>query len=368
MRINPIDTATQEAARSASSRLRSWLLHGPAQTQDGAHAGGVAGSVDERKGASYIYAEISGYYLLWLAGLGDSAPIPLVADRATRCLDWIQREFSGAANPATRIPLHDAPADWRNQAEFFFDQAMVLRGALAIRARNIALVSDELLANLMSKLSLFTHDGCVEAVRPHTGATSVPVRWSTTSGPFLLKATAAVDLATDLDFRPQSLLAACRAHLERCGHTGFSAMSDMLHPSLYFAEGLLRYGAREREAASQIVSKCLLLQRMDGAMPETFPSDIGEGENTHRNDVAAQALRLGLLLGHKQEDPAREVRLEKLARLLSTRVDALGRIAFDSDAQTHEANTWTAMFAEQALRWYSEPDSNHHVMCAELLV
>lgn len=336
--------------------------------QHGVHAGGVVGSFDEKKHPNYVYAEISGYYLLWLAGLGDSVPAHVIADRATRCIDWIRREFSGPTAPATRIPLFDAPPDWRNLAAFFFDHAMVLRGVLAIRARNIVKVADDLLADLMSKLSLFARDGIVEAVLPHMETTTLPARWSTMPGPFLLKATAAIDLATDLAFRPQPLVVACSAHLERCRRVQISTMTDMLHPALYFAEGLLRYGTLERKTASQIVSKCLVLQRMDGAIPEKFPSGFHESETIYRNDVAAQTLRLGLLLRRKEEGNPDDIRLGKLAKFLSTRVDSLGRISFDSDAHLHGANTWTAMFAEQALRWYAEPGSNHDAMRAELLV
>ena len=54
----------------AAARLRGWLLEGPAQLRTGEHAGGVAGSFDAQGRAGYVYGEITGYYLHWLADLG----------------------------------------------------------------------------------------------------------------------------------------------------------------------------------------------------------------------------------------------------------------------------------------------------------
>ncbi|MEO8137238.1 MAG: hypothetical protein ABI831_25060, partial [Betaproteobacteria bacterium] len=61
------------AARSAAHQestdaaIADWLLRGPAQARTGANAGGVAGCIAVSGSPLYVYPEIAGYYLQWLA-------------------------------------------------------------------------------------------------------------------------------------------------------------------------------------------------------------------------------------------------------------------------------------------------------------
>ena len=51
----------------ARHAIASWLLDGPALVRDGPHAGAVAGVVGTSGTIAYVYPEIAGYYLQWLA-------------------------------------------------------------------------------------------------------------------------------------------------------------------------------------------------------------------------------------------------------------------------------------------------------------
>ena len=53
---------------ASAARMRDWLLGGPAQIRFGAEAGGVAGTLNAAGQPDYVYGEITGYYLHWLAG------------------------------------------------------------------------------------------------------------------------------------------------------------------------------------------------------------------------------------------------------------------------------------------------------------
>ena len=357
--------ATIVAAKASSSRLRHWLLHGPAQIRHGAHAGGVVGSFDELGYASYIYAEITGYYLLWLKGLGKSASPKAIAESSERSISWVRREFLAEAVPATRTPLHSPNSDWRNQAVFFFDIAMVLRGVIA-HAKHHSVT--DMTANLAEKLARFVRNENIEAAQPCVKDALLPSRWSTKSGPFLLKATAAIDLTSDLPPQPGSLRSACIRHLDQCLQAANHMALDMLHPTLYFAEGLVRYGAVGERAARRILSGCLRFLRHDGALPESTSAGDAPGVTKYRNDVAAQALRLGLLLRQLDGNTDEDLSLELLAQFLIDKVDGYGRIGFDADNGSTTANTWTAMFTEQALRWYAERDADPQVISPWLLV
>ena len=117
--------STAGDARVAAARLRHWLLHGPAQLSDGRHCGGVAGRISAGTPV-YVYAEITGYFLHWLADLTHVESREVVSERARRALDWATRQFAAGRVPPTRAYLVAAEPDWRNDAMFFFDLAMLL--------------------------------------------------------------------------------------------------------------------------------------------------------------------------------------------------------------------------------------------------
>lgn len=356
---------TVAAASAASSRLRHWLLHGPAQMRDGVHAGGVAGSFDGFGRPSYIYAEITGYYLLWLKGLGKSEPSRAIAESTERAISWVRRTLCAEAVPATRIMLHGESADWRNQAAFFFDLAMVWRGVTAHASKHV--VAD-LADNLTEKLAQFVRNERIEAVLPYAEDAQLPARWSTRCGPFLLKATASIHTASHLPSKSGPLRAACVRHLNQCLEAANHIALDMLHPALYFAEGLVCYGAAGQNAARKILSSCLKFLRHDGALPECTAGLDDISSIKYRNDVTAQALRLGLLLRQLDGDTCEDLAIERMAQCLITKVDRNGRIGFDADNGASVANTWTAMFAEQALRWYAEHSASAEAIHPGLLV
>ena len=52
---------------NAASRLQHFLLDGGAQLVAGDERGGVAGTLDAHRRPAYVYGEITGYYLHWLA-------------------------------------------------------------------------------------------------------------------------------------------------------------------------------------------------------------------------------------------------------------------------------------------------------------
>src|SRR5947207_32744 len=114
---------------SPVTRLACWLLDSGVQLAEGAQCGGVAGALDDTGRARYVYPEITGYYLEWLASRvhrGDPAA-PLAA-HANAAQQWLSRWIVVQPAPLTRVHLDSVAADWRNHGMFAFDYAMVLRG------------------------------------------------------------------------------------------------------------------------------------------------------------------------------------------------------------------------------------------------
>jgi hypothetical protein len=352
------------AAEAAAARLRGWLLSEQVQQREGEHAGGVAGALDENGRARYVYPEITGYYLHWLAEVRDAAGLDEVRVAAARATDWAKRQLERGALQ-TRSYLIDAPHDWRNDATFFFDLAMLLRGLCAAAEAHLIAPPLLTLQRLVDELDQFVSpDGEIHATRVLRPGTQLPTRWSTIGGAFEVKASSRVILAARYALLPQRLHDACDALAQRYADSPAKIALDMLHPTLYFAEGLLVARPHSAAQVAQLLQRCLALQNPDGTLPEA-----SAGSTLARSDIIAQALRIGLLLQARGIDTLDRAALERLARALVNRVDATGQIPFVPDASpAAQPNVWCGMFAEQALRWYARACSGKPLPAAEWLV
>jgi hypothetical protein len=287
-----------------------------------------------------------------------------VRERARLAADWSARNFGRVGQaPQTRIHLTAAEPDWRNDAAFFFDLAMLLRGIDAAAEAGLAAPEDGLRGALHGQLLQFVEN---EALRPAVqirGTQALPRRWSTLGGPFLVKASSRVAWSARHAALPDPLARACANESERWADTAADVDLGMLHPTLYFAEGLLLSRPDCADAIAQLLRRCLALTREGGALPET----AGEADGKVRNDILAQALRVGLLLRElgAAQAPAQD-ELDRLAATLVARVDARGFLPFNADT-ANQANVWGTMFAEQALRWYANPRGTTRPSAAALV-
>ena len=354
---------TLHAARATAARLRDWLLHGPAQLRDGAQAGGVAGLIDAQGKARYVYAEITGYYLSWLADIAAGDDDALVRERARFSVDWAARAFAHAGQvPQTRIYLDATEPDWRNDAVFFFDLAMLLRGLDAADETAIARPSHVLRATLHEQLSQFVQDDMLRAAIQLRGPEALPQRWSTLGGHFRVNACSRVAHRGRLPARPPALAGAGAHDSAQWAPQAADIDLGMLHPTLYFAEGLLLSRPDRADAIAQLLRRCLELMQPDGSLPET-----ADGSSRVRNDILAQALRVGILLRELQAQHApTQVALDRLAATLIERIGAGEFLAFNADS-ANQANVWATMFAEQALRWYATAASDRRPSAAALV-
>ncbi len=314
-------------AQAAAERIHAWLLRDALHALPAGPAGARCGVLGQTGSAAYLYPEIAGYHLHWLARrAGEHSPL---ADRILRwLLDW-----AAAAAPPARVSLTLA-ADWRSAGLFAFDLAMLRRGCARwpglATAMNLASCIDNLLERLVDA------DGGIRAVLAEV---PMPQRWSTTAGAYQAKVAVALFASAQTFPLPGRLAAAtlgmataaCRmpAHAEH-------------HPELYAIEGLL---VLDRPQAAQRLARLLARIDADGWLREH--TDGGR----RRTDVQAQALRAARWLGLEDERTAR------MARELvnSTRPD--GSLPFDPDAHEAPANTWCALFAAEALAASSATDN-----------
>lgn len=353
-----------DSAHHTANSLRAWLLHGPAQLRGGEQAGGVAGTVGADGRPLYVYAEITGYYLSWLADIADGADGALVRACTQRALDWAAYHFAAPGHaPPTRIHLAAIDPDWRNNAVFFFDLAMLVRGIDAVTEAGLASPPDSLRRVLHEHLQQFVVDGALRPAVQTRGTRALPPRWSTLGGPFLVKASSRLARSARHAALPDVLATACENESDRWAAQAAELDLGMLHPTLYFAEGLLLSRPDRAEAIAQLLRRCLATQRSDGSLPET----AGDVDGKARNDILAQALRVGLLLRELGANGApAQGDIDRLAATLIARVDARGFLPFNADTAA-QANVWGTMFAEQALRWYAAPISASRPSAAALV-
>lgn len=336
--------------RGAEARVDLWLSSGPLQRADGA----VAGWVDERDHAAYVYPEITGYYLQWLAWRArEGDRLPEMSMRAVAAQRWLRAWLDSDRPPLTRIFRDPRHADWRNQALFSFDLAMVLRG-LAAAARCELLAPDaNVVAGVCAHLSaMVAPDGELDAVRVHAPDVAFPDRWSTRRGAFLAKAAAGIAYAAEtLPGVPQALRTAADCTFVASLRALRDAPHAHTHPLLYAIEGYLNHPSHPDFAANlpmvaAIFDRLIERSRALGRVPEA-DHDPGQA----RLDIVAQALRIGVLLAHHRETRIGVPVLRGLAATLEAATMHDGAIPFVEGARPLQRNAWTAMFASQAFAW-----------------
>jgi len=351
-------TPSQIAGAAGHSRdaLTSWLLGDRAQVAFGTHAGAAAGWVDYEGRASYVYPEITGYYLQWLAwhaachGVNDET-----RRRAAAAQRWLLSWAFGAETPETRIYLEPTGQDWRNAALFFFDLAMVLRG-LASAARLELIESDPRLVARISELlwRLVADDGMFDACVATRVDAALPERWSTRRGPFLSKAAGGVLIAAaQFSSLPRALAEAADATFGAALESMSAQSHSETHALLYAIEGALSLTEHPAAVAAMphIVRQLRDLLERCAQLGHT-PELLG-GTGRVRLDIVAQAIRVAaFLLPELSTKLSTELPIEHvddMARMLVHYIDPSLGIPFSPDATPRQYNVWTAIFAEQAL-------------------
>jgi hypothetical protein len=353
------------AARTAAARISTWLLSPQVQLREGVHAGAVAGAMDSAGHARYVYPEITGYYLHWLAETHVDKARDSLAATALHAADWTARQFAGGGLARTRSYLSEDTTDWRNDAVFFFDFAMLLRGLCAAAEADLIALPHAVVQRLIEELDKFVGiDGEIRAARLLNSGVTLPARWSTLGGPFEVKACSRVLLASRQTELPPKLAAACERLIDRYAPNTATLALEMLHPTLYFAEGMLLARPDRAGHVAELLARVLRLQADDGSLPEAE-----HGSDLPRSDIIAQALRVGLHLRAKSVEHAPNDRaLGLLAGALLDRVGANGSVSFRNDVADREPNVWCSMFSEQALRWYAQWSEGAALPAVEWLV
>ena len=337
---------------TAQRAVAAWLLD-RAQMRRGLNQGGVAGAIDDAVGALYLYPEVAGYFLQWLAWLRVlRRPNRRLAERAAACQRWLALWIEPATPPQTRIYLQAHELDWRNSAVFFFDLSMVLRGLASAAEQELLDIDKRLVDALVGWLSkLAAPGGDFLACLATSPQVDLPDRWSTRRGAFLAKAAAGVLSAAQV--LPQ-VNAQLRDAAERTLASSLLAATTQphpeVHPQLYAIEGALAPAADDLSAPHLP----MLAQQVDAmlraATPRGLPQESAGGRGVARVDAAAQCLRAAFLL-HARDACWRPDAgcLRRMLDALVRQVSAEGALPFAATGTKAPGSVWAAMFTEQAL-------------------
>ena len=328
--------------------VASWLLTLP-QLTEGAHAGGVVGHVGVGGLQTYVYPEITGYYLQWLAWQAAREGVkPALASGADAAQRWLAAWIRSSETPQTRVYLEGSERDWRNQAVFCFDFAMVLRGLASAVKASLIRGDAALISRLTASLSrLIRQDGCFDACRAAAGA-ALPSRWSTRRGAFMAKAAAGIlEAAETFEGVDARLRRAAQATYESSVQSLARAPHDAAHPLLYAIEGAIGW----RQAGERTLRQCMrhvdaLLHAAEtrGRVVESSSPDAVE-----RIDILAQTLRAAYTLRAMERGPQADGdRLRAMLDILARHVTPDGAVPFAVGRGRSSSCVWAAMFTEQA--------------------
>ena len=329
----------------ACARILHWLLNGPAVLQAGPQRGGVCGWLDEH-GPVFVYTEAAGYYLTALAAVADVHPEHLEASRARAALvvTWLEAQVRNGDLPPTRIYLRPHADDWRCDARFAFDLAVLARGLHDASTLVPPGRIPPLVACVLNELDrLVDERDTLRAYRSMCATVDPPERWSTRRGFYQLK------LAAALRTRPlplsNGLALACQRIAEEWAD--LPSLSGALHPHLYGLEGCALFAIASGDR-SLLLRVGASLHRALGQRLQNGCVTNDTGDGMPRTDVVAQALRLAALTAGAIDPRDAAV----LRASLERRVDHDGAVVFGlTDGARSQRNVWAALFAWQALAW-----------------
>jgi hypothetical protein len=356
----PVPPFERSGSRNSApiQKIQNWLLSSDVQLTDGPHRGGVAGWLNEKGIAEFLYPELMGYYLTWLAFLSVASRCnEAIYSHARNALRWISDRFADGSIPPTRLYLQSSCEDWRNSVIFSFDAAMLSRGVALAPCSDDAKGREEILARILNYLGCFIDgNGFIQPyLRVQSGPTPpLPDRWSLAIGPYQLKIAAAI-FSLPPDAVPHDLAAAAERFF---GHWRNCFLSNQLkgetHPILYYLEGLLLAGAYDIDEEAWSQAAFVYNRLMEAQLPEgSLPSRLNDTGTAIRSDVLAQALRIGSILRSRGYlSHFWEEKLATLAMSLKSFVQNDGSVQFCRDGRARHRNTCSAIFSHQALCFF----------------
>ena len=346
--------ARRQRRRAPTARSRTGCSPS-AQVATGPHAGAIAGCITASGSPSYVYPEIAGYYLQWLAWRATA--IRHSADRratprgpALACA--LARD--GRARP-TRVHFDGRPSDWRNHARVLLrprdGPARLGRGGARRPAGTDAAVVDGIRALLER---LIASRRAVRRLRPARGHRrrfpTAGRRGAARSSPRPRPASCAPPRAVAHPARRRARRRARRSpQASACSRASRIAKRIRCctrSKACSTCRSIRASTTRCRRSPRS--STCC--SRTQARWPHSGDAGSARRSGPARVDVIAQTLRIGYLLlrtGRSSRPIASA--LARLRQVAGAPSAARRGVAFARAPRPRRANVWATMFADQAL-------------------
>lgn len=296
----------------------------------------------------YIYGEITGYFLSFCSYIYKSTQNSVEKKKIINIINnnvaWLDKIIENGLQ--TRY-MFGGKKDWRNNALFAFDVAMIIRGLNDVsKFTNSKITLEKYLKEFKVFLS---KDKLIYAVISNSSQV-LPDKWSTNFDLHLMKVAANLygvkgwDNTISINIYKKLWDIQSKEFLEKdC------------HPIMYFFEGALLLLKKQniliknQEDINDLVSKfkCLIKENMVLYNNPTQKEYI-------RSDVLAQVVRIGSLLYMYNQIPQEFFEIIKInLQFLLEHFYENGFICFyDKKVERNFYNTWCGMFTAQAIDFF----------------
>jgi hypothetical protein len=326
-------------------RIRDFLFRASETTNSNGMVGWLLPNSDQWE---FLYPEITGYYLSWLScistdAVGCSDMQIMIERQQTRHVDWLRSIVTQDSIFATRY-YKTKTSDWRNEAIYSFDIAMILKGlerSVGVIGRSQALQAYRTIFERM--INGNTLEACIAE-----NAQSLPDKWSTRKDVHFLKTAASV-----YSWYP---------HISDEIIKGFTCtantdlLSKDLHPLLYYFEGWLMLSKTVTPTALKPVTD-LFCACAEAVASKGLYNSLEKPEYA-RADVVAQFARASCLfyaIGAIRKEECVSIAKPLLKFLVERFLTEEGAVLFfDKSAAVNYENSWCSMFAWQALDLYDK--------------
>lgn len=315
------------------------------------HQGMVGWLRSDTYGADYVYGEITGYFLSFCAYVYKREQNPTERQRIENIIknhvDWLDVTITAGLKTRYVIGTYE---DWRNNALFAFDIAMIIRGLDDVK--DIVSVSSVMAKYLEVVNKFISSSGILTSV--YTSSNDpLPQKWSTTFDVHLVKVAANLCGISQWD----NSCTEKTVDALKCIEFEELIKKDS-HPIFYYLEGLLLLSGKKFFKDTGIidyVANIFVQLLAQGAV-----SNNSTTKEYMRSDVLSQQIRIGsLLYSYGKLTKPEYLAVEKLVYYLIDNFYDEGYICFfEKDNPNNYYNAWCAMFAYQALDLFLNSKEN----------
>jgi hypothetical protein len=346
-------------------KVANWLLDSPIVIRNIKHVdhGGVfAWLTGDSTKKSFIYSEITGYYLTWLCYNASYRTSAAMKCRIKSSADWLINRALNEEKTGFWYRKYAGENDFRRSV-YWFDNCMVINGL--IHAYRILgdpcyiQISQDLLNLFIDEIHSLNYT--IPWKMDHNGCTNEE-QWSSQNGSFLLKSLLPIMNISQVNkqFHLQELIYSCLnkyAHFQRPEGNFVTNANDntYLHPHLYTLEAYWAYGTLTKNMEFIHIAKRGVDWILDRFKAVGYSGYIAaDGSAILKgigSDALSQTIRLMVLMSYPNQE------IVSLTTLLVDHYFSESILGYGSfkygyiieNKWKNDRNCWSSMFGQQAL-------------------